>query len=279
MSYRTILVHLDETPRCTLRVALAARLARRHESHLLGLAPTGAAEALRQVGGTFGAVEEAEWSRAALHARAQSTAHCFQAQAAACGTPSFEARLHEADVLASMLQHARNSDLLVIGQNDRASGEPAVPADFAQQLLLQSGRPVLIVPGRGEVQDVGERIVVAWNNSRESARAMSDALPLLARARSVHLLFVDAADNDAVAPTHELEASCEWLRRHGVAAEGRRVLSAAEAGRALLSGVEELGADLLVMGAYGHTRLREFILGGATRTLLSHMNVPVLMSR
>lgn len=272
MPYRTLLVHLDDTPRCGTRVALAARLAMRQQSHLIGLAPTGWIEESNQPGGALGAVQQAQRTMQALQMRARGVAERFEAQVHQSGLPSFEARVHEADPLASMVLHARNSDLAVVSQSDGAA------ADFPQQLLMMSGRPVLIVPRHGECADAGQQVLVAWNHSRESARALSDALPLLAQAQRVELVFLDQAGSDAAVPEQQMALSCEWLQRHGVPAVSRRILTQQEAGKALLGEARQMGADLLVMGAWGHSRLREFMLGGATRSMFAHMDLPVLMS-
>jgi nucleotide-binding universal stress UspA family protein len=139
---------------------------------------------------------------------------------------------------------------------------------------------VLIVPKAGELNSIGERVVVAWNNSRESARAVFDALPLLTKASEVTVLSVEEAAKPEV--TSEI-AGAEigaTLARHGVKVNVQQVKPGArgDAGVELLSQVAAHRADLLVMGCFGRSRLREFVLGGASRHVLQNATVPVLMS-
>ena len=140
---------------------------------------------------------------------------------------------------------------------------------------MVSGRPVLVVPYAGRHEGLGSRVLVAWNASREAARAVHDALPLLTRARSVVVLAVDPPDEDHI-PGADIAAH---LAHHGVHVEARHTVAPdIEVGDELLNLISDLGADLLVMGAYGRSRWREAVFGGATRHILAHMTVPVLMA-
>jgi nucleotide-binding universal stress UspA family protein len=173
-----------------------------------------------------------------------------------------------------LLRRGRNADLTVISQSspDQSDGSDYdLPAD----LVMGLGRPVLIVPYAGEFASVGERVLVAWNGSRESARAVADALPLMAGAERVTVLMV----------THEQEeeasaaGTAAYLGRHGISAEVKRETPTdIETDDVILSRAADFGADMIVMGAYGRARLREMILGGATHGILRQMTVPVLMS-
>jgi nucleotide-binding universal stress UspA family protein len=136
---------------------------------------------------------------------------------------------------------------------------------------------VLIVPRYGVFGTVGERVLIAWNGSREATRAAHDALPLLKRATKVTVLSIDP-DHDSQRRVPSADITLH-LARHGVAAEADSTVALDIAvGDVLLSRAADLGADLIVMGGYGHSRVREMVLGGATRHLLQHMTVPVLMS-
>lgn len=174
------------------------------------------------------------------------------------------------------VQHARYADLTVLGTGQREA--PARRRLFAA-LLGGSGRPVLLVPedwaGDGRV----EHVVLAWKSSREAARALHDAMPLLARARSVDLLMVDHDfERDSCAdPMGFLLGS--HLQRHGIAAElVRRSAEHSSVGEVVAAHARESGADLIVAGGYSHPRLLEDVLGGVTRHLLEHAPVPVLFS-
>jgi nucleotide-binding universal stress UspA family protein len=145
--------------------------------------------------------------------------------------------------------------------------------------LLYCGGPVMIVPYMGPAATFGERVIVAWDASREAARAVNDALPLLKRAKQVGVVSV----NPRPWPfAHGEEPGADiglHLARHGVKVEVQRVEGRdIDTANAILSHVADRSADLLVMGGYGHSRLRELVLGGVTRTILTEMIVPVLMS-
>ena len=150
---------------------------------------------------------------------------------------------------------------------------------FANEVLLACGRPVLFVPYAGRFAQVGKRVLIAWNASREAARAVGDALPLLARADTVDVV---AFDPDSTASDHGEVPGADiglFLARHGVKVSvARQSGTGIDVGAQILSRAADNGSDLIVMGGYGHARLREFVLGGATRTLLESMTVLVLMS-
>jgi nucleotide-binding universal stress UspA family protein len=152
--------------------------------------------------------------------------------------------------------------------------------DVPDWLAMDSGRPVLIVPRAGALEQIGERVVVAWNNSRESARAVFDALPILQKAAAVTVLSVEESAKPEVTSTIAGAEIGAALARHGVKVEVQQVKPGArgDAGVELLAQVAAHRADLLVMGCFGRSRLREFILGGASRHVLQNTAVPVLMA-
>ena len=175
--------------------------------------------------------------------------------------------------------HARYADLTILGQLDPDRGEAEMLRPRPEQVTFASGRPMLVVPYAGHFETVGQRIVIAWNATREAARAVHDALPLLSAAETVIVLTIDAREGPERAWR---TARCGYLaafgeaRRQGASRAHR--LGRSSGGEVLLSRAADLGADLLVMGAYGHSRMRELLLGGVTRSLLHSMTVPVLMS-
>jgi nucleotide-binding universal stress UspA family protein len=174
--------------------------------------------------------------------------------------------------------HAYYADLVVIARPESA-GQTAGPPGLAESLVLSSGRPIIVFPPRKTVSQV-RRILVGWNTTRESIRAVSDALPLLVKAKAVDVLVVD---HQRHSEDHGQEPGADIARhlaRHGVNVEVRRLSSGGkDVGGLLLSQAAAFGADLLVMGAYGHTQLREWMFGGVTRTVLYEAGLPVLMSR
>ncbi|WP_170921008.1 universal stress protein [Enhydrobacter aerosaccus] len=173
-------------------------------------------------------------------------------------------------------RRARCADLTVLGQ---ASPEMpgSTPPDLPEVVALSSGRPTLVVPYVEIRQPIGENVLLCWNSSRESARAASDALPVLKTAKKVTVLaFRSGQEED---DETDVKAACEWLGRHGVkAAPSDEAAGDVDIGDLVLSRAADLDADLIVMGVYGHTRVREMVLGGVSRTLLRSMTVPVLMA-
>jgi nucleotide-binding universal stress UspA family protein len=173
--------------------------------------------------------------------------------------------------------HAYYADLVLIARPE-SPGQTPGPPGLAESLVLSSGRPIILFPPRGTASRL-RRILVAWNTTRESIRAVADALPLLVKAKAVQVLVVDHQRH----PIHGQEPGADIARhlaRHGAQVEVRRLASGGkDVGRLLLSEAFAFGADLLVMGAYGHSHLREWMFGGVTRTVLYEAGLPVLMSR
>ena len=144
-------------------------------------------------------------------------------------------------------------------------------------MLLHAGPPVLVVPYTGTFASLGERVLVAWKDTREAARALRDALPLLRDALRVSLVEIGEVRSEP-ARDDSLDAASAWLASHAVAFDAHREIELAGVGDQLLSRASDLGVDLIVCGGYGHSRLREWVLGGVTRHLLQHMTVPTLLS-
>lgn len=278
MRYRSMLLHLDSSPPCASRIELAINLALAHESHLTAVAacgwpvpPTVVATDLLGFGPLIAPSDE---SRAA----AEGVCERFADRARERGLDSFSAQVEEVAGAQALVRRARCHDLVVLGQPERKGGDPVVPADLVVQVLMGSGRPLLVVPWAGRYDGPIKTVAVAWSGSRESARAVADALPLLERAKSVHVLGFDRSRADGADTQAGLDAVQQWLGRHRIAVQLRHETEDIEFGEALLSRVADLGADLIVLGGYGHSRATEFVLGGMTRTILASMTVPVLMS-
>ncbi len=175
----------------------------------------------------------------------------------------------------SVVSQGRYADIVIVGQRDPEAPRYQHEDDLAEEVTMNSCRPVIAVPFAGEFKTLGRRVLVAWNGSREAARATHDALPFLTQADKVMVLSVNAPGQEHI-PGADISTH---LARHGVGVEiHNRVLDDVGVGDAILNAAYDYGADLLVIGAYGHSRLRELVLGGVTRHLLRHMTVPVLMS-
>lgn len=275
MGYKTILVHIDTGKRCAARVEAAIRLAQQHDSHLVALHAIAPFEppdyVLAEVGPAI--VEVQKKATAADLARTESG---FTKQVSAAGLRSIEWRTAIDDPVDAMTLHARYADLVVIGQTDASDGTNNA-ADFPERLVLAAGRPVLILPSVGSFPVIGKRILVAWNPSREATRAVTDSIPLLRLASSVHVMAVNPMSGEhGSVPGADIGL---YLARHGVRVEVKSDQGAEiDVGNELLSRAADLDVDLIVMGGYGHSRLKEWVLGGATRTILESMTAPVLMS-
>ena len=178
-----------------------------------------------------------------------------------------------------MSHHARYADLTIVGQLDPDELLPRPEYRIPERVALESGGPVVVVPHAGTFPTVGRRVLIAWNASAQSARAVRDALPLLRKAEAVTILTLNPGSrrgNEVDRPGARIAA---YLAHHGVAAKARElVVDDIAVGEMILSQAADEGADLIVMGAYGHPRARELVLGGATRTLFKRMTVPTLMA-
>ena len=277
MSFKTIAVHLDDGPRCAIRVALAASLATRFEGKLIGIVPTGVPDVMLSMGTALpDGLEVVALSLAHLRTRAEATAQAFDAQCKTLGVRA-ESRLVVEVALDATVEHGRCNDLIVVGQTDRHRAPDGLAFDFPQQTLLHAGPPVLVVPCAGMFASVGQNVLVAWKGTRESANAVRNALPLLRSAQRVTLVEVGDAPERAAGDDSLMSAKA-WLESHGIEVRAQRELALAGVGAQLLSRAAAIGADLIVCGGYGHSRLREWMLGGVTRHLLEHMTVPVLFS-
>jgi nucleotide-binding universal stress UspA family protein len=279
MAYKTILVHCNDRRRAGRIAAAAAELAERFQSHLIGLSVAPPVQVVPT--GMPAAPDVVVIDDRAQAYRRDNPAMQAAFEAAVRGRRlTWEWRQEEAGnatVAEAAVRHASGADLVVAAQRDPQWAE-ARSLDIAGRLALQAARPVVIVPNEGALAPVGSTVLVAWNGRREATRAAFDALPLLQRAGSVKVLALgpepERAERGALAADH----LCAGLARHGVACEVIAGPSDGGAGPALVRRAAEHGADLLVMGCYGHSRLSELVFGGATRHVLAHMTVPVLMS-
>jgi len=280
MSYKDLLVVLDSEATARERLDLAAALAERFAAHLVGLYPLPTPQAPRHLGYYDPALLDPFFAE--LRERASSAAvkmrETFE-HVTGLRRLSAEWREITEGPDADPVLHARYADLAILGQLDPDRVETESIQPRPEQVALASGRPVLIVPYAGRFDNVGRRIVIAWNSTREAARAVSDAMPFLESADLVNVLTIDpreGPDGHGELPGADIAVH---LARHGVKAQIERTVSAGlPVGEVLLSRIADLGADLLVMGAYGHSRVRELLLGGATRSVLRSMTLPVLMS-
>ncbi len=277
MTYKTILVHCDAAKNAAHRLDVAAELAQQQGAHLVGFHARPPFRTPVFFDGGF-PMDDLFKSYEASAAADQATALAAFEKAAKGRHLSTEWRVVDGFVDSELAVQARYADLLVLGQTDPESGLPE-PSDLPEATALASGRPVLVVPHIGVATPPGKTVLLCWNASREAARAASEALPILKAAAKVIVLVIDAKpspDGHGAEPGADVAG---WLARHGVKVTVQRDTAAdADVGATILSRAADHAIDLIVMGLYGHSRMREMVLGGASRTLLGSMTVPVLMA-
>lgn len=280
MSYKTVLVHTDLLSQSTKRIRLAAQIASSHRSHLIGTAMCGLpVEYYRTAAMMFaGPVPQSEFDR--LRSDAEQALTRFETMASAADLQSWERRLCDDDTHSAMVVQARYADLIVVSQPDPGDPTSSQLDDLPEHLALYGGRPVLVVPYAGEFEHIDRHALVAWDGSRAAIRAVTDAIPLLRRTAKVTLVIFNPESQQGVHGEQPGADMALYLARHGVNVEvmEQRTPDGLDVGNALLSLAADLNVDLLVMGAYGHLRWRELVLGGVTRTVIRTMTIPVLMS-
>ena len=274
MSYKTILVHAGRGNSSSVCNEVAIHMAKQHDAYLVAnytQEPFVLPGYLMQAGQQISEAQKKFAEEEMANAKA-----VYNNQAASMGFKNTEWRSTIDFPVNAVAKQARYADLVIVGQTD-FSDNSNTSKDFPAQLVLAAGRPVLILPYAGSFLSLGSRILIAWNASREATRAITDALPLLKRADCVNLI--------EISPKHDSQARIavddivHYLARHGVNVKvSTEHIANIDVGNALLSRSADISADLLVMGCYGHSRLSEWVLGGATRTILESMTVPVLMS-
>jgi len=279
MGLKDIVLHMPDVAAATSLLNAAVPLARRHDSHLIGINIYESTVPLAMV--TDGYMDPATVARFAEEHKRAALENAAKVQAI------FEERLRmealsgewrtvDGPISDTLCLHARYADLSMFS---RPSGEDG-DISLIEDVLFTSGRPILVVPQAFPCESIGERILIGWNATRESARAVGDALPLLGKAGMVRVLTISTSQDDT--NTRELVAAediARHLARHGV----KVTAGVATAGMLgpydiLLNEMSDVDADLLVIGGYGHGRMREMLLGGVTRDMIRHGTGPVMLS-
>jgi nucleotide-binding universal stress UspA family protein len=262
MAIRDILVTLDSSVPGEVRLRLALALASSRKARLTAAyvlpAPRSAA-----AGGPERAEEIERQFRGELHYRGIEGEWCL---------------LEEGDP-TELVESANTVDLTILGQqSSRARADSA--GEFAPDaVVVEVGRPILVVPYAGKFEAVGRRPLIAWDGSREAARALGDALPLIEGAEAATVMYIGGSEKQLERAQPALDRVVHHLQRHGIKASGKATRGGdIPTSDLLLSRAADLDADMIVAGAYHHSPIREALLGGVSRELLRHMTVPVLMS-
>jgi nucleotide-binding universal stress UspA family protein len=272
-----MLVHLDATARSARRLEVACSIAKANAASVTALyAVTPAVLTLPYVPEAGPSVATA---LADIDEQRRATARAaFDKARVSLGVPLSWAEVGDAPVMAAFSRQALYADMLVLGQHDPSDPAAAgVPGDFPEYVIATSGKPALVLPYQATPTVVGQTVAVAWKPTRECARAVSAAVPLLQRARRVHILSWPTGEDDITGDRLGLE---RYLKQRGIEPIWHRegIGEPNLLGELLLSRAFDLDADLLVMGCYGHSRAREWVLGGTSRTVLRSMTLPVLMA-
>ncbi|MBM3580358.1 MAG: universal stress protein [Alphaproteobacteria bacterium] len=274
MSYRDVLVHVKFYESWSQHIEVAGRVSHAFGARLTALYTLRDIATLKVVFGAESPTVQARQAKDALALeKAEKGFRRFVKQTGIDG----DWKVGEGTASELLTWAGRFHDLVVVEQTDNVSDE--IGFDVAEQCVLASGRPTLVVPYRGHFPTVGRRILVAWNGSREAALAVHGALPLIAKAERVDLLLGRGKETfNSITRYPDLKIT-DYLQRHAPCVEARRFdVSDAEAGTAILDEARKAEADLLVMGAYGRWWFSEWILGGATQHVLRDMHLPVLMA-
>lgn len=276
MTYKDILVHVDTLEPCKARLAAAINLAKAFDARLTGLFVR-ATPYIPQYAEAQISPEILEAQARDLKRIAAEAAKTFKAATDSSGVKT-EWRSIEGDSLDVISLQARYFDLVVVGQGNPKDillpGDRNMPDD----VIMTCGRPTLVVPYVGKYPVIGRNVMIAWDASATATRAVHDAMPFLKAAKAVTVMVVNPMTTTRGIGDLPGADVAAHLARHGVKAEADHVQCDLEPGDMLLSRAADKGADLIVMGAYGHARWREIVLGGVTDHILNHMTVPVLMS-
>ncbi|MEM7253373.1 MAG: universal stress protein [Pseudomonadota bacterium] len=275
MSFKNVFVHLSSLDASQRLISAAINTGLRFDAHVTGLYQVPDIDLSKFLTPDLG-LTRIDQRLSEVHDERLAIRELFR-EAGKKASVSVEWIDSESHFASNLPRQARYADLIIVGQDTMDAARRGAPN--LESFVLASGRPVLAIPTIGIAGELGSHALVAWDESRESARAVHDAVPFLKTARAVSVINVTDSSKKAAESTATATTLCHHLARHGIQAEARHsVDSELSVAECLLSRSTELGANLLIMGAYGHSRMRELVLGGATRAILTEMTLPVLFS-
>ncbi len=277
MTYKDILVYADTTKAATARLNYAATMAKAHKAHLTALHVETRPFVPADILNTGMAAQVLQWQRELRRHQSEEVRAMVEA-ASQRNDINIEWRNVIGDIDDSILLHAHYQDLLVLSRDGDPLdlNEPIEPSP--SNIVISSGRPIVVLPLDKTIASYGQRVLIAWKSTPEAARAVHDALPILTQAKVVTVMEVNPAQP---ADQHIAGSDiAQHLARHGVRVNVAPIYADdMDAGNLILTRADDLEADMIVMGAYGHSRLREIVLGGVTRHILENATIPVLLSR
>lgn len=278
MIYKTILVHADAYSHAKDRYRLAATLAVEENAHLVGLASASTAGRLRRMVALSAEGADIETYAEQLVEQAEDILAQYEAIARHAGVSSLESRIAREEAAIALGIHARYADLTIVSRTPAQEDCIAVDERFLELVAMQAGAPLLVLPPEATVPRVGERVLIGWNAGREARRALYFSLPLLQRARSVHVAVLNPKARPGLHGPEPGADIATFLARHGIHVEVIQESTKNPEGDALLDIAADLHTELLVIGCSGHSRFREILLGGVTHTVLRAATLPVLMA-
>lgn len=279
MTFKTILVCLTDRTSAEKLTRFAAMVADKFDAHLIGVHAVPNVE-LHPAVGPYISEDMIERLNAGTREESEYFGEKFKSAVLpyACVSEWRSVRSRADGISQALTDHALSADLIVMAQPTDGVDTQAT-YELHRNLILGAGRPILVMPHYGTFETVGDAIILAWNGTRESSRAAHDSLPFLKRAKDVFILGIEgrgASEDDVKLGGHDLAAS---LARHGVKGTVCNFRKASiSVSDELLNAVTDHGADMIVMGAYGHSRVYDFVLGAATSGVLAHMTVPTLFA-
>ncbi len=278
MSFKTILVHVNESRHLQKRVEWAGKLAKEHKGCVIGVAMTGVSRHFLESLALGPEDPNIQPYLSTLRERIEASLEQFRLSVHGLDASQVETRLIDDEAMGGLSLQARYADLVILGQfdpDDRAqTGQSYLP----EYVAMNSGCPVLLVPYSNMASNIGERVLIAWNGSPEAKRAVYFSMPVLQRAKAVEIVSFTTYGQVEAIGTHPASDLASYLASHGIAAKVLQEEASADVGDALLSIAENFSSDLLVMGCYGNSRMREMLLGGATRKIFQSTTVPILLS-
>lgn len=273
MSFKHILVHLDGTQHSGKRLDVAVALAKRFSAHLTGVFAQASPD-------TQDMVPNAKVTTSSPAGEAALSALAKKAEDAGITSDTREIpAVTYSQLTKHLIYAARDSDLVVMGQHDENTAKGECPEDLVETVMDACGRPILVIPYAGTFEHIGERVLIGWNGSRESSRALNDALPLMKEAKEVTLLSINPPKEILEHHGDYNRSVLQHLAIHGIeAAEKQEANPDVPVASLLVSRLMDEGADLLVLGAHHHTGLAQKIKGSVARDLLRQLTVPALLS-
>lgn len=277
--FKTIVVHVSAASGMPATFATAASLAKTHGAHLVGTAVSGQAEMSYLLAAGAPLAIMPTFDIESLRRNARQNLDQFERQCQAEGVPSWETRLFDSTAVEALTLQARYCDLLVTGNQDVAEYSLLAPARLPGHLVTQCVRPVLLVPPAHQARDDFSKILIAWNGSAGASRALAFAMPLLLRAAQVTIVVCNPAEERIDMGAEPGSDLATYLSRHHRNVRVLRMDSAEPAASVLCQVAQQQHFDLVVAGAYGHSRLHDWVLGSTTGSLIAQCPVPLLMTQ